>query len=140
MRPTLLLGSYWLERCGSWSSALLPSYRARYLVVAVSDTVQLAEPLTDVRDVLETFRRHRLLMADWAVVLADAADVLEGLSAAEDSSAVACIAAEIRGLVAQGLKTNEEAVGTIADEVARILAETVVPGLPRPEDAHWEFT
>jgi hypothetical protein len=109
-------------------------------VVAVSDTVQLAEPLTDVRDVLETFRRHRLLMADWAVVLADAANALEGLSAPEAGSAVACIAAEIRDLVAQGLDSNEEVVGRIADEVARILEETIVPALPRPEDAHWEFT
>ena len=80
------------------------------------------------------------LRLDWAVVLADAADVLEGLSAAEADFAVACIAAEIRDLVAQGLKSNEEVVGRIADEVARILEETVIPGLPRPEDTHWEFT
>lgn len=113
---------------------------ARYRAVTVSDGSQLAEPLADVRDVLESFRLHRLLTANWAAVLADAADALERLSEAETGSATVRMAAELRNLVVQGLQSDEQVVGRIADEAARLLEETVVPGLPRPEDEHWEFT
>jgi hypothetical protein len=109
-------------------------------VITVNDTVEVAAPLGDVRDVLETFRRHQVLTEDWATVLSNAARSLD--QAAADMvapSVVTHLAAQLRILLANGLQENVETVDRVADEAQRILSRTRIPGIPRPEDEHWEF-
>jgi hypothetical protein len=106
----------------------------------VNDTAQMAAPLMDVRDVLETFRRHQVLTEDWAAVLSNAARSLDQASAdLVAAEAVTHLAAQLRILLANGLPTNAETVDRVADETQRILSRTRIPGIPRPEDEHWEF-
>ncbi len=107
----------------------------------MSDTVEVAAPLVDVRDVLETFRTHQVLTEDWATVLSNAAAALD--HAAMDvvaPPAVTHLATQLRTLVADGLQANAETLGAAADETQRILSRTRIRGIPRPEDEHWEFT
>lgn len=106
----------------------------------MSDTAEVAAPLGDVRDVLETFRRHQILTEDWAAVLSDAAEALDQASAgAIAPPAVTHIAAQLRMLLANGLRENTDTVDRVADETRQILSRTRVRGIPRPEDEHWEF-
>jgi len=106
----------------------------------VSDTAEVAAPLVDVRDVLETFRRHHVLTEDWATVLSNAARSLDQASANMVAPpVVAHLAAQLRMLLANGLQANVETVNRVADETQRILSQTRIPGIPRPEDEHWEF-
>jgi hypothetical protein len=106
----------------------------------VSGTAEVAAPLVDVRDVLETFRRHQVLIEDWATVLSNAASSLDLASAdAVAGPAVAHLVGQLRMLLANGLQTNAETVDRVADETQRILSQTRIPGIPRPEDEHWEF-
>jgi hypothetical protein len=110
-------------------------------VTTVSGTAEVAAPLVDVRDVLETFRRHQVLIEDWAAVLSNAARSLDQASAdAVAAPAVAHLVGQLRMLLANGLQTNAETVDRVADETHRILSQTRIPGIPRPEDEHWEFT
>jgi hypothetical protein len=106
----------------------------------VSDTTDVAAPLIDVRDVLETFRRHQILIADWAAVLSNAAKALDQVSAdVITTPAVTHLAAQLRMLLANGLPADAETVDRVADEIQRLLSQTRIPGIPRPEDEHWEF-
>jgi len=106
----------------------------------VSDTTDVAAPLIDVRDVLETFRGHRILTEDWAAVLSTAARSLDQASTdVVATPAVTHLAAQLRTLLANGLQADTETVDRVADETQRILSRTRVPGIPRPEDEHWEF-
>jgi hypothetical protein len=111
---------------------------ARFLVV--TDTAVLAAPLGDVRDVLETYRTHQVLIADWATVLSNAARLLDQAPAhVAAAAAVPHLTAQLRMLLANGLPTSTETVNRVADETQRILSQTRIPGIPRPEDEHWEF-
>lgn len=106
----------------------------------MSVTAEVAAPLVDVRDVLETFRRHQILIEDWASVLSNAARSLDQASAGVVATpAVTHLAGQLRTLLANGLQTNTEIVDRVADETQRILSQTRIPGIPRPEDEHWEF-
>ncbi len=106
----------------------------------MNDTAEVAAPLVDVRDVLETFRRHHVLTEDWATVLSNAAKSLDQASANMVAPpVVAHLAAQLRMLLANGLQANVETVNRVADETQRILSRTRIPGIPRPEDEHWEF-
>jgi hypothetical protein len=107
----------------------------------VSDTTDVAAPLIDVRDVLETFRRHQILTEDWVAVLSKAARSLDQASAdVVATPAVTHLAAQLRMLLANGLQADTETVGRAADETQRILSQTRIRGIPRPGDEHWEFT
>lgn len=106
----------------------------------MSVTAEVAAPLVDVRDVLETFRRHQILIEDWAIVLSNAARSLDQASTGVVATpAVTHLAGQLRTLLANGLQTNTEIVDRVADETQRILSQTRIPGIPRPEDEHWEF-
>ena len=110
-------------------------------MTTLSDTAQLAAPLVDVRDVLETFRRHRVLTEDWAVVLSNAANTLDQASTAVIAPrTVTLLAAQLRTLLTNGLQENMETVNRVANETQRILSQTRIRGLPRPEDENWKFS
>ncbi|MGH3771530.1 MAG: hypothetical protein ACRDRW_09065 [Pseudonocardiaceae bacterium] len=107
----------------------------------MSDTAEVAAPLIDVRDVLETFRAHQVLTEDWATVLSHAAEALDHAAADMVAPpAVTHLATQLRILLANGLQANAETVDSAADETQRILSRTRIRGIPRPEDEHWEFT
>ncbi len=106
----------------------------------MTDTVDVAAPLGDIRDVLETYRTHQILIEDWATVLSNAARSLDQASAnVVAAAAVTDLAAQLRTLLANGLQANTQTVNRVADETQRILSQTRIPGIPRPEDKHWEF-
>ncbi|MGH3851947.1 MAG: hypothetical protein ACRDR6_00290 [Pseudonocardiaceae bacterium] len=106
----------------------------------MSDTVEVAAPLVDVRDVLETYRTHQVLTEDWATVLSNAAEALDHTAVdVAAPRAVTHLATQLRMLVASGLQANAETLGAAADETQRILSRTRIRGIPRPEDEHWEF-
>ncbi|MGH3831399.1 MAG: hypothetical protein ACRDRS_13295 [Pseudonocardiaceae bacterium] len=106
----------------------------------MSDTVEVAAPLVDVRDVLETFRTHQILTEDWATVLSNAAETLDHTAAdVVAPPAITHLATQLRMLLANGLQADAEILGSAADETQRILSRTRIRGIPRPEDEHWEF-
>ena len=109
--------------------------------MTLSDTTAVASPLVDVRDVLETFRRHGILMENWDVILSNAATALDQQVSADEffSSVVTYLAAQLRTLVTNGMQANIDIVNSIADEAQRILSQIRIRGIPRPEDEHWEF-
>ena len=104
-------------------------------MVATSEMIALADPLMDVRDVLETFRTHDLVVRDWRDILADAADGLDQ----QPWQIVGDLATRLRVLVASGLRESPEAVHKVANVVAHLLEAHPVDHVPQPGDHHWGF-
>ncbi len=110
-------------------------------VVTLSDSAAVTEPLLDVRDVLEAFRRNHVVQTGWAETLSRAAQALDNLpTTAEVQGTATWIASELRKLVFHGLAYDEQVLSQVANRTADILNSMRVPGIPRPEDEHWEFS
>ncbi len=85
--------------------------------------VELADPLVDVRDVVETFRSCGVTAPNWHGTLADAVAALDRLpQAAQVDARLPHLIPRLRLLLAHGL-----------------LERTRIPGIPRPEDDDWGF-
>jgi hypothetical protein len=107
----------------------------------VRDLAAVAEPLMDVREILETFRRYHIVVDGWAEVLTRAASALDQVPAElEISASTIWIASELNEIVAYGLQHDHSKLGMVADRTAELLASIRVPGIPRPEDKSWEFS
>lgn len=107
----------------------------------MSDSATVAEPLLDVRDVLEAFRRNHVVQTGWAETLSRAAQALDNLpTTVEVRSTASWIASEIRNIVVHGLSYDQQVLNQVANRTAEILNSTRVPGIPRPEDENWEFS
>jgi hypothetical protein len=101
---------------------------------------ELADPLVDIRDIVETYRRYKLSPPEWADSLAAAVAALDRLPPDLRASAgTAELVALLRLLLARGLQSQAEVLDQVADRVAELLRQTHIPGIPRPEDQHWEF-
>jgi hypothetical protein len=107
----------------------------------VRESAAVAEPLMDVRDVLETFRRHHIVADGWAEALTHAASVLDHVpTELEMRASTTWIASELKKIVAYGLQHDQNKLDVVANRTAELLASIRVPGIPRPEDKSWEFS
>jgi hypothetical protein len=101
---------------------------------------ELADPIADIRDVVETFRVYRVITADWYEVLTVAVEALDRLP--EDvkaASRLPVLIPRIRQLLQSSLKSDDPVLQEVADHIADLLQEIRIPGIPRPDDDHWEF-
>lgn len=100
---------------------------------------EVADPIVDVRDVVETFRRHGLLTPDWRHLLTSAADALEQLPGSARSADVDRLIPRVRWLLQHGLAQGDPVLEDVSTVAERMLRQTRVPGIPQPEDEHWGF-
>jgi hypothetical protein len=100
----------------------------------------IADPLVDVRDVVETFRQCGMTLADWHETLQTAVAALDDLRGAAQADVwLLKLSAQLRVLLERGLEDQPLIVDDVATWVARILAETKVPGIPKPDEEDWGF-
>jgi hypothetical protein len=105
------------------------------------ESATVAEPLMDVREVLETFRRHHIVADGWAEMLTRAANALDYAPAEpEIRASTAWIASQLKKIVACGLQHDQNKLDMVANRAAELLSSIRVPGIPRPEDKSWEFS
>ncbi len=102
---------------------------------------EVAEPISDVRDVVETFRRYGVEAVDWREVVISAIVQLERTSVSEGIKAPWAdhLTGQLHELVRVGLTQGDSLLETIAEEIHSLISSTRVPGIPRPEDENWEF-
>ncbi len=103
------------------------------------DAADLADPLLDVRDVVESFRSYRVTPPDWDETLRHAIAALSRLQAlARVSVLLAGLLPDLDLLLTDGLDSSPQVVEKVATQVANLLEETTIPG-PAPEDDDWSF-
>ncbi len=106
----------------------------------MSDRAELANPITDVRDVVETFRLYSILTSDWRERLSAAIQTLDQLpEGVRSESRVSVLVPRLRRLVDAGLAQGDPVLDEVATQVQALLHETRIPGIPRPDDENWEF-
>ena len=101
---------------------------------------ELADPLADVRDVVESFRSFGIAPADWRRTLADAATTLDRLRTEQTIRAyLPDLLQNLRILLSSSLASDRRILDEVADQVAATLSQTKVPGIPNPEEDDWGF-
>lgn len=109
-------------------------------VVEMQKAAELADPLVEIRDVVESFRTYHLVLPDWDTVLGQAMAALSGLEPSAQAEALfARLLPNLRLLMAEGLSGAPHVVDEVAQQVANALKQTKVPGIPAPEDDDWSF-
>ena len=101
---------------------------------------ELADPLVDVRDVLESFRTYGVTPVDWRDTLRGAAAALDELSPkAQLNQLLPGLVIHLNQLLADGLTNHMKIVEDVADQVAVVLRSVEIPDLPKPQDPDWSF-
>jgi len=102
-------------------------------------TADLADPLLDVRDVVESFRSYHVTPPNWDDTLRHAIAALSRLQASTQVNVLpAGLLRDLDLLLTDGLYRSPQVVDKVATQVANVLEETTIPG-PTPEDDDWSF-
>src|SRR5205823_12045002 len=109
-------------------------------VVEMEHAADLADPLVDVRDVVESFRSSHLTLPDWDQTLRRVVTALSQLPPqAQVDVLLPGLVSNLRLLLTAGLENVPQVVDIVAAQVAAALEQTRVPGIPAPEDDDWSF-
>jgi hypothetical protein len=101
---------------------------------------ELADPLVDVRDVVESFRTYGVTPPDWRGMLGNAVTALDELSPMPHLGLVLPpLVLHLNELLTGGLAANPALVSEVAERVSAILASVQFPAMPKPTDRSWEF-
>jgi hypothetical protein len=96
-------------------------------------------PIVEVRDVLESFLQDGVRVADWRQRLSDASRQFVELGhRADGDPQLISLGRRIAELAGSELGTNPLTTA-LAGDIADLLDEVRVPGLPQPEDDDWTF-
>ncbi|MGH3564813.1 MAG: hypothetical protein ACRDRH_02010 [Pseudonocardia sp.] len=106
----------------------------------MGDLAPIVATVSEVRGVVETFRRCATLELGWAKVIESAAERLDsarGDQVGELSTRE--VAQRLRKLLVAGAWTDRALVDRVAVDAAELIQLTWPAGLPRPEDDDWSF-
>lgn len=107
--------------------------------VEMQYAADLADPLLDIRDVVESFRSYQVILPGWDETLRRAVAALTRLLPQVQVDALRPgLLSDLGALLAAGLDRSPSLVDKIAIQVANILDETPIPGIPGPDD-DWSF-
>jgi hypothetical protein len=108
-------------------------------VVEMRYAADLADPLLDVRNVVESFRSYHVTPPGWDETLHHAVAALSRLQAPDQVNTVlSALLPALDVLLTDGLDGSPLVVEKVATQVASILKETTIPG-PALEDDDWSF-
>lgn len=102
--------------------------------------VKLADPLVEVRDVVESFRCCGVTPTDWYQALNRALTTLDELPLEVGiERRLPDLLPHLRILLTGGLGSAPAVVEEVAAQVAAALSQTRIPGIPRPDEDNWSF-
>jgi hypothetical protein len=109
-------------------------------MVQMQYDIALADPLVEVRDVVESFRCCGVTPADWHQVLDRAIATLDRLPQEVGvEQRLPDLLPHLRTLLAMGLGSTPKVLDQVAAQVATALQQAQIPGIPRPDEEDWSF-
>jgi hypothetical protein len=109
-------------------------------MVKVHYDTELADPLVEVRDVVESFRCCGVTPMDWRQVLGQAVTTLAQLpQEAGVERRLPDLLPHLQTLLTIGLGGAPKVLEEVAAQVATVLQQARIPGIPRPEEEDWSF-
>jgi hypothetical protein len=110
-------------------------------MVKMQDDAELADPLLEVRDVVESYRCCRVTPPDWDQALGHAIAALGQLPQEVGVEfRLPDLVPHLRILLAEGLDGVPAVVDEVATQVALALSQARIPGIPRPDEDDWGFS
>jgi hypothetical protein len=110
-------------------------------MVKVQHDAELADPLVEVRDVVESYRCCGVTPTDWGQTLGHAITALDQLpQEAGVEFHLPDLVSHLRILLTEGLDRATKVVAEVAAQVAIALSQARIPGIPRPDEDDWEFS
>lgn len=104
----------------------------------MSEAARLADPLVDVRDVLETYRLYGLEVADGRAILTSAADRLSHLDECSCAGRYGDLTSQLRLLASGELGERRQLLEQVADTVDALLRDTRMENVLRPDEEYWD--
>lgn len=112
----------------------------RAWMVRMQDDIELADPLVDVRDVVESFRCCGITPSDWDQVLSQAIAALDQLPREVGvKGRLPDLLPHLRILLTTGLGSSPRVLDEVAAQVSTALEQAHLPGIPRPDEEDWGF-
>jgi|SRR5215469_198685 len=109
-------------------------------MVKMQNDMALADPLVEVRDVVESFRCCGVTPADWHQVLVQAIAALDQLpQEAGVERRLPDLLPRLRILLTAGLGSAPTVLDEVSAQVAMALQQARIPGIPRPDAEDWSF-
>ncbi|GAA1708714.1 hypothetical protein GCM10009745_65730 [Kribbella yunnanensis] len=105
----------------------------------MQEATALFGPTLQVRDVLESFLGDQILVEDWAATLGSASARFDELGTRWHDNSITQLAERLDVLTARGLDEEITLVKSVAADVAQLLDQVSVPGLPDPSSGDWRF-
>lgn len=103
-------------------------------------SVEFADPLVDVRDVVESYRCCGIAPSGWPEVLDRAVATLRKLSQKFDvDGSLPGLVPNLRTMLIEGLAYDPRVLDEVAAQVANALRQVEIPGMPRPDEDYWGF-
>lgn len=119
---------------------ILPQDPWRRWTVTMSDRAGLANPITDVRDIVETFRLYGIPLSNWRETLSAAIDMLDRLpDGVRSDNRVSVLVPRLHHFINAGLTRDDPTLNEVSSQVEALLDNTRIPGIPRPDDQNWDF-
>ena len=105
----------------------------------MDEATALFEPIVEVRDVVESFLANDVVISDWQERLRRASMRFTDIGQAHTNREVVELGQRVAALAVTGLTGHADLTRSVGANVERLLDRLQVPGVPRPEDPHWEF-
>jgi hypothetical protein len=97
-------------------------------------------PLWDVREVIETFRRYRIVTPDWVRILTTALQELEAVDPSKAmNDRIVEVVSGLRQIIEGGLGSDVDLLERISSNTQTLINMMPAPGIPTPEDEDWAF-
>jgi hypothetical protein len=103
------------------------------------EAIALFEPTIEARDVLESFLSDRVLLDGWKSTLTKASARFTELADLWSDSEIARLGRSLKTLAVRGLEEDVELAESASSDVAKLLTQVRVPGVPDPQDSNWQF-
>lgn len=105
----------------------------------MAEAAKVASALTEVRDVIEAYRRFELIVPDWSSRLTAAVAALQELAPTDLRGDATELAAKVKLLITAGLPTNPSSVESVAHSTSYLLDKFNQLGVLRSESRSLEF-
>ena len=103
------------------------------------ETTALFAPTVKARDVLESFLADQILLERWAEILRSVSVRFDELGTRWSDDQMTHLAEQFRILASHGLDEETGLAESVAREIAALLDQTRIPGIPGPESDSWQF-
>ena len=104
----------------------------------MEDAVDLARPIIEVREVVETYLGYQVVIDDWQQILGDAVAAITAFTRQHPvvPATLTRLTTELNHLLAHGWQVDRLLLEQLSADTAELMSVVVPQAVPRPDDEH----